>query len=80
MNLFFDQCIGSGVPKSLRLVGYRNIYYLESVFSHRISEGHIITDQEWLERVGNKSWLAITEETQRYWNALKNAQRSWNLE
>ncbi len=62
MKLFFDECLGNGVPKALRLVRFTNVLYLKSVYRWKIEQGKINSDDEWLARAGRQGWLVITED------------------
>ena len=62
MKLFFDECLGTGVPKALRLVRFTNVLYLKSVYRWKIEQGRVISDDEWIARAGRQGWLVVTED------------------
>ncbi len=62
MKLFFDECMGTGVPQALRLVGVNNVVHLRQVYRWKIQHGLIVDDREWLPDTGRRKWLAITED------------------
>lgn len=62
MKLFFDECMGTGVPRALRLVGVPDVAHLRQVYRWKTQRGLVVDDREWLARVGQRQWLAITED------------------
>ncbi|MCY3923048.1 MAG: hypothetical protein OXG27_11740 [Chloroflexi bacterium] len=62
MIVFFDRDIGTGVPKALRLVGFREqVRWLELQYQSVPGGGGVVGDDQWIELVGNRGWLAVSE-------------------
>ena len=69
--LYFDRCVGTAIPESLRLLGMRNVYHHHI---HRVKVGlkpergqvnlfrHDTPDDEWLAFVGAKGWVVISQD------------------
>lgn len=69
--LYFDRCVGTAIPESLRLLGMKNVYHHHI---HRAKVGlkpeagqinffrHDTPDDEWMEFVGAKGWLVISQD------------------
>ena len=64
ITLFFDQNIGPGVPRILRELGPREFNYraLVDEYPDALRRGQHVDDVEWLPRVGERGWLAITRD------------------
>jgi hypothetical protein len=61
MILFFDRNMGKSIPDALHLLDL-------PVKKHDEHFGPTTTDEEWLAKVGEEGWLAITRDERIRWN------------
>ena len=63
-TLFFDENVGTRVPRTLRRAGPRAVdyRYLSEEFQGEREPGDKVLDVHWLRLVGEREWLAITRD------------------
>lgn len=64
LTLFFDASLGQRVPRALRLAGTPDIgyEYLHEWYRRLEVDPHAIEDPRWLSLVGERGWLALTQD------------------
>lgn len=61
MKLFFDENVGSGVPRALRLVRVEDVHYLTEMFSTDGRPAQGIQDEDWIPEIGS-SFLVLSRD------------------
>lgn len=69
--LYFDRCVGTDIPESLRRLGLRNVYHHHinrSIVGEKPSRDrttlfeHDTPDDEWMDYVGSRGWVVISQD------------------
>lgn len=69
--LYFDRCVGTDIPESLRRLGMKNVYH-HHIHREIVGEQptrnaltlfeHSTADDVWMDYVGQRNWIVISQD------------------